>query len=79
MRKFEALSFSRDISMRNRTADAATCRPPPVTGALTSSEVGKSWVCKVMGLPGSIVHVPGVVVTGPSVPRQARKRAPSGS
>ncbi len=44
--------------MRSRTVDFATCSPPPVTGALTSSEVGKSWVCSVIGLPGSMVQLP---------------------
>ena len=79
MRKLDACNFSNDISMRNRTVDRAICRPPPVTGALTSSDVGKSWVWSVMGLPGSMVHVPVADVMAASLPRQPRTRARSGS
>ena len=83
MRKFEALSFSSDISRRISTVVVTTCNRPPVTGAVTSSDVMPIFsVCKVMSAPGSIAHVPvglAIALACQMVATAQRTRARSGS
>jgi hypothetical protein len=59
MRKFDAFNFASDSSNRRSASFAVTSRRPPVTGALTSRDVGPIFsVVIVTRLFGSIDHVP---------------------